>query len=267
LGYNEPMTMYSVCMTCFNEIDNVKVSLDSLLGQLDENYEVVVVDNFSKDGTYDVLRGYEQSHNLRVVQKRSSRGEGRQKALECASGEYVLANLDLDDTFLPVLEEMVSLYHEKAEGKVLAIFNSAPPPDLDTGWIQNITIGPRELLESLGGWRDLNLFEDWDVWNRASLAGKYAWTCYKFAANKTVRNESMHAFTRLRRRYETYFCKLRLGIKVFSPGEKKGLSQRLAYILARTSVTFRGVLAGQDPSFDSQNMIHYVDLGVPRKPP
>ena len=202
---------------------------------------------------------------MKVVQKRSSRGEGRQKALECASGDYVIANLDLDDVFLPVLRRIVMLYHQKAERKVMVVFNSQPPPDVDTGWIQNLTIGPREVLNSVGGWRDLNLYEDWDVWNRAKLAGKYAWAAYRFAANETIHPEPRRAFTRLRRRYERYYCKLRLRMQIFSRGEKIGLSQRLAYIGARFSVSFRGVLSGQDPGFKSLEPALYVDLNHPEE--
>jgi glycosyltransferase involved in cell wall biosynthesis len=254
------MTRYSVCMTCFNEAATVREALNSLLGQLDEDYEVVIVDNFSSDGTYEVLQEYSKAYHVKVVQMHSSRGEGRQKALECASGEYVIANLDLDDVFLPTLQEIVEMYHQKAEGKVMVVFNSQPPPDVDTGWIQNMTIGPRELLNSVGGWRDLNLYEDWDIWNRANQVGKYAWAAYRFAANETTHPEPKRAFARLRRRYERYYCKLRLRMKIFSRGEKIGLSQRLAYISARLSVSFRGALSGQDPGFKSLSSNLYIDL-------
>lgn len=247
-------------MTCYNEVSTVRDSLNSLLGQLNENYEVVVVDNFSTDGTYDVLKEFEKLRNVKVIQKRSSRGEGRQFALEHASGEYVVANLDLDDTFRPVLGEIVRAYHDKAEGKVLAVFNSPPPPDFDMGWVQNVTIGPREVISAIGGWRDLSLFEDWDLWSRAYQAQKYAWTSYRFALNTTVHSEERRAFSRLKNRYERYRCRLRLGMKIFSPGEKISLSQRVAYLAARFSVFGQETLTGQDPGFKSQDLGIYVDL-------
>lgn len=256
---------YSICMTCFNEVSTVRESINSLLRQLNEDYEVIIVDNFSKDGTYEILKEFEHSNSVKIVQERSSRGKGRQFALEHASGEYVIANLDLDDLFLPVLGEIVGLYHEKANRKVLAIFNSSPPPDLDTGWIQNITLGPRELFTSLGGWRDLDLFEDWDVWSRAHQAGKYAWGAYRFAVNDTVHPESKHALIRLRQRYERYRSRLRLGMRIFSSGEKIYTAQRLPYVAARVVVSFQGTLSGQDPAFKSLDPRSYVDLGYEKR--
>jgi glycosyltransferase involved in cell wall biosynthesis len=256
------MTKYSVCMTCFNEVATARESLNSLLGQLGENFEVVVVDNFSADGTYQVLREFERSHGVKVIQRRCSRGLGRQLAFENASGEYIIANLDLDDIFLPVLNEVVTRYHEKVGGKLLTVYNSTPPPEMGERWVQNITIGPRELIASLGGWRDLNVFEDWDIWSRANKYHSYRWTSFRFAANETIHLESRLAPTRLARRYERYRDRLRLGRRIFSPGEKIGPSQWLAYIAARLSLLFRGVLVGQDLQFNSLDLGLFVDFGA-----
>jgi glycosyltransferase involved in cell wall biosynthesis len=251
---------YSVCMTCFNEASTVRESLDSLLNQLNESYEVVVVDNFSRDGTYEILREFEHSRGLKVIRRRCSRGLGRQFAYENASGRYIIANLDLDDVFLPVLEGVVAKYHQIAEGKLLAIFNTTPPPDLTYGWVQNITIAPRELIASLGGWRNLNIFEDWDIWSRARKAHAYFWTSYRFAANEPTHEEQKRAIKRLRSRYERYLIRLQLRRRIFSPGEKIGLSQWLAYLAARTSLLFRGPLTGQDPDFNSLDLDYFIDF-------
>ncbi|MDA4123967.1 MAG: glycosyltransferase [Thaumarchaeota archaeon] len=256
------MTRYSVCMTCFNEVATVRDSLSSLLGQLNENFEVVIVDNFSNDGTYEVLREFEQSHGVKVIRRRCSRGLGRQFAFENASGEYIIANLDLDDTFLPVLNEVVTRYHEIVGGKLLAVFNSSPPPDMTRGWTQNITIGPQKLIASLGGWRDLNVFEDWDIWSRANKQQSFGWTSFRFAANETLHPVSRRALTRLVQRYERYRNRLRLGLKIFSPGENIGLSQRLAYTGARLSLLSQGALVGQDPEFNSLDIGLFIDFGA-----
>jgi len=257
---------YSVCMTCYNEAETVRGSLDSLLGQLDEDYEVVVVDNFSADGTFDVLREFNQTHKVKVIRRRCSRGGGRQIAFESASGEYVIANLDLDDRFLPVLKSIIALYHEKAEGSLVAVFNFPAGPSEE--WVQNVTIGPRELISSLGGWRDLNVFEDWDVWSRADGVQKYSWSSFRFAANKTVHPVSKSALRRLLERYERYRERLRLGMRIFSSGEEKGPSQRLAYLGARLSLLRSGVLQGQNPRFDPLDERLYVAFSQENaKPP
>lgn len=261
------MAKYSVCMTCFNEFPTVKESLVSLLGQLNDDYEVVVVDNFSRDGTYESLQEFGRSHGIKVIQRRCSRGMGRQIAFENSTGEYVIANLDLDDIFLPVLDGVVAGYHRKVEGKLMVAFNSPPTPGGKAGWSQNITIGPRELIASIGGWRDLNIYEDWDIWSRAGRVDRYRWTSFRFAQNDSLPTEPKGAFNRLGRRIERYRNRLRLGLGVFTPGEKVGLSQRVAYITARLTSPFHPALPGQDPGFDSFNPGLYVDLVESRAGP
>jgi glycosyltransferase involved in cell wall biosynthesis len=252
-------------MTCFNERETVRDSLNSLLEQLDESYEVVVVDNFSADGTFEILREFEQTHSVRVIRRRCTRGLGRQIAFQNATGEYIIANLDLDDVFLPVLEKIVTTYHEIAEGGLMALFNFAAAPTDE--WVQNITVGPRGLISLLGGWRDLNVFEDWDLWSRADNEGKYCWTTFKFAANKTSHPESSGAFGRLTHRYERYKERLRLGMKIFSKGEEVGLSQRLAFAAARLSLLRHGVLKGQDPGFDPLDPELHIDFVTGQRRP
>ena len=247
-------------MTCFNERETVSDSLNSLLNQLDESYEVVVVDNFSADGTFDILKEFEQAHDVRVIRRRCTRGLGRQIAFQNATGEYIIANLDLDDLFLPVVQKIVTRYHEIAEGRLMALFNFAAAPTDE--WVQNMTIGPAALISHLGGWRDLNVFEDWDLWSRADNESKYCWTTFNFAANKTSHPESRGAFGRTTHRYERYKERLRLGMRIFSKGEKVGLSQRLAYAGARLSLLRQGVLRGQDPSFDPLDPELHIDFAT-----
>lgn len=254
------MKSYSVCMTCFNEFPTVRKSLGSLLGQLNDDYEVVVVDNFSKDGTYETLQEFGRSHGIKVIQRRCSRGMGRQIAFENSTREYVIANLDLDDIFLPVLESVVEGYHRKVDGKLMAAFNLPPTPGGKSGWSQNITIGPRQLIASIGGWRDLNIYEDWDIWSRAWKADSYRWTSYKFAQNDPLPTEPKGALNRLGRRTERYRNRLQLGLGIFTPGEKVGLSQKVAYIAARLTSAFHPALSGQDPRFNSFDPGLYVDL-------
>jgi len=252
------MPKYSVCMTCWNEVRTVKDSLNSLLQSLDDDYEVIVVDNFSRDGTHEVLKEFERSKRVSVIQKRCSRGLGRQVAFENSMGEYIIANLDLDDIFLPVVRQAAARYHEIAEGNLMALFNF--PTGLSEDWVQNMTVGPRDLISSLGGWRDLNVFEDWDLWSRANVVHHYGWSSFRFAANETLHPETKGAYSRLVSRYERYKARLQLGRGVFSPHERIGLSQRLAYLRARLFVLRKGVFEGQDLNFDPLDENLYVNL-------
>jgi glycosyltransferase involved in cell wall biosynthesis len=260
------LTKYSVCMTCFNEVGTVRESLNSLLGQLNEKYEVIVVDNFSVDGTYEVLREFERTHGVKVIQRRCSRGLGRQIAFENASGDYIIGNLDLDDIFMPAMDKLTTLYHEKAEGYLMAIFNFIPSPGTFAGWAQNITIGPNELIASLGGWRDLNVFEDWDIWSRAAKVHKYCWTSLRYTMNDPSDPGQKRAVVRMSNRYERYRDRLRLGMRIFYPGEEVGMPQRIAYTAARLSLLFQRGLVGQDPDFNSLDPSFFIEFPTTKIP-
>jgi glycosyltransferase involved in cell wall biosynthesis len=90
----------SAIMTVYNGLPFVEEAVDSLLGQDFDDFELVVVDDGSTDGTAEVLA--RRTHpRLRLVRRAH---EGRVAALNhavsVARGRY-LANLDADDVALP----------------------------------------------------------------------------------------------------------------------------------------------------------------------
>ena len=91
--------MISIYATVFNNSNRVASSLDSIINQLpdfNENFEMVIVDNFSTDGTWEILQEYADRYsNITIFQLECKRGTGRQKAFEMTSGEYVFS-VDLD---------------------------------------------------------------------------------------------------------------------------------------------------------------------------
>lgn len=64
------MIRISVVVVCYNEKKNIKACLDSLLDQTvsGDNYEVLVIDNDSTDGTKELVAEYERQHpNFRLI--------------------------------------------------------------------------------------------------------------------------------------------------------------------------------------------------------
>jgi len=102
----------------------VRGSLDSVLNQLDDRFEVIVVDQNSTDGSRRILERYAQKGAISLYhQKVRNRGLGRQLAFEKSSGDYIIANIDMDDVCAPTLGSYLKMYHELAEGKVLKTLN------------------------------------------------------------------------------------------------------------------------------------------------
>jgi chlorobactene glucosyltransferase len=86
----------SVLVPARNEADTVADCLDSLLEQSYDNYEVVVLDDGSTDGTLGILRQYEKRHGrVRVIAGKEKPTDWKGKAFavqqlaEAATGEYL----------------------------------------------------------------------------------------------------------------------------------------------------------------------------------
>jgi len=231
---------YSICMLCFNDGATVGPSVESALEL--SNYrtvEVAVVDNLSTDGSQDVLKGLKREGRIALIERRCTRGAGRQLGFEATSGDYVISHMDCDDVFdARGLDSLISLYHSKCEGKVMMTRKKGSDE------ASNITIAPRPLLKSLGGWRDLNWGEDWDLWARAAGPGRYAYLPYP------VDNPPHHSVKvrygvyegprrSFRMRRTKYADAIRSGRRMFKPGEHVSVSQKLTYYLARASVMLR----------------------------
>jgi glycosyltransferase involved in cell wall biosynthesis len=90
----------TVVMTVHNGLPFVEEAVDSVLGQNFDDFELVVVDDGSTDGTPDVL-GRRRDPRLRLVRgPHLGRVAALNHALGLARGRYV-ANLDADDVALP----------------------------------------------------------------------------------------------------------------------------------------------------------------------
>lgn len=107
----------SVVAPCFNEEDGLEAFYLRLLNAIKmsglENYEIILVDDGSKDNTWSVIQSL-YSYNQRIRGLRLSRNFGHQAALtaglEAATGEYIfIIDSDLQDPpelLVPMLEKM-----------------------------------------------------------------------------------------------------------------------------------------------------------------
>ncbi|SAI51808.1 glycosyl transferase family protein [Bordetella ansorpii] len=107
---------FSVVMPAYNSAATLADSIDSVLAQTHGNFELIVVDDCSRDETPRILAEYCR-RDARIVAIRQPQNGGvalaRNAAIEAARGRY-LAFLDSDDLWLPRKLEVQARYF--AEG-------------------------------------------------------------------------------------------------------------------------------------------------------
>jgi glycosyltransferase involved in cell wall biosynthesis len=105
---------FSVIIPTYNRARLIGKTIDSVLGQTFENYEIIIVDNKSTDNTIDILRPYMNDQRIRlfVQDKNYERARSRNKGFEEARGQFVTL-LDSDDILYPSCLEDAFLYHKE----------------------------------------------------------------------------------------------------------------------------------------------------------
>jgi teichuronic acid biosynthesis glycosyltransferase TuaG len=95
--------LVSVIMPAYNCGDFIGITLDSVINQTYQNWEVIVVNDYSTDNTAEVVQAYINKDN-RIkcynLEKNSGAAVARNKAIDIATGKY-MAFLDSDDVWFP----------------------------------------------------------------------------------------------------------------------------------------------------------------------
>lgn len=190
------MPRVSVIIPCYNRQELLRETLDSVVAQAYPDWETIVVDDHSEDGSLELARGYaRRDRRVRVVQRVGEVRGGnvcRNQGLRVANGDYIVF-LDSDDLLSSTcLEHRVAeidrlpdcgfvVYQtevfRKRIGDQRVLWNRhTGPPDLDRYlsndpvWHTSGPIWRTEVLEQLGGFDERLLsFQDWDLHVRALI--------------------------------------------------------------------------------------------------
>ncbi|XDF44296.1 glycosyltransferase [Saccharolobus solfataricus] len=175
--------MSPICIygTVFNNVSTVQESVKSVF---DPSYNIVIVDNFSKDGTYEKLLELRKDYNLNVYRFRSSRGKGRAYALQQCPDNSVTAYFDLD-----------TRYNENFHKAVNLALNGL----LLFGPILSYINVKEEILKR-GNWRNLNYGEDIEFLSRQQISITFPLI---IGSNEEVRNNGL--YIQRERRYSKFW--------------------------------------------------------------
>ncbi len=108
----------SVCIPTYNRKDYLKETLESAFAQTYKDYEVIVVDDGSTDGTEDMVKQLGVPVNY-YWQKNSGDAAARNKLIELARGQYI-SFIDSDDLLLPDAIEKLGKIMQTEDEDVIA---------------------------------------------------------------------------------------------------------------------------------------------------
>lgn len=120
IALNSEQPLISIIMPTYNRKDRILVAIDSVLNQSYSNFELIIVDDASDDGTLDVLNSI-NDNRLKIISHTENKGvsAARNTALKAVNGKYI-AYLDSDNEWnINYLSSMVGAFLELPDADAL----------------------------------------------------------------------------------------------------------------------------------------------------
>lgn len=173
---------FSVIISTYNRASLLKRALKSLIAQTENDWEAIIVDDGSTDGTHDQIRSYLDHHQIRYI-KQSNQGTASAKnaGIAAANGVFVTF-LDSDDEYaLDHLESRRAILEQNStveflHGGVKVIGSQYVPDRHDHSkkiHLSDCVIGgtffiKREIAIAFGGFKPFPVGTDADLFERVS---------------------------------------------------------------------------------------------------
>ena len=216
----------SVVLPVYNQEQYLAAALHSVLQQTFADYELIVVDDGSTDGTSSILTHYQSQHWFTVI---TQENQGLPRALNAgfarARGDY-LTWTSSDNVMLPdMLTTLTAALDENPQvGLVYADFSLLDKADHDLGPLQTAEYDPHLLLhtnlvhccflyrrtcmERVGGYDPAFRYsEDWEYWIRISRhfrMQRVPKILYRYRFHHTSMTSEIERLTARRMRYAEF---------------------------------------------------------------
>ena len=90
---------FSIITVCHNAVSTIGRTIQSVIGQTYTDYEYIIIDGASTDGTLDVLNRYRNNFSHLISEKDQGIYSAMNKGIKLASGE-IIAFLNSDDFYI-----------------------------------------------------------------------------------------------------------------------------------------------------------------------
>ncbi|RAQ42830.1 glycosyltransferase family 2 protein [Limnospira platensis] len=190
--------MISVVMASYNAEKFIALAIDSIINQTFTEFELIIVDDGSTDGTLDIIKNYEKQDNRIKVIYSDHGGASQARNLGIAAAKHPwIAIMDADDVAVPhrfqrqieTLEKMPNLvglgsavHHINSQGDILSISPLGPKTEEEfyqmrqDGHVVNLNhptaLFKKEIVLKVGGYRpDFFPAEDLELMDRMAEYG------------------------------------------------------------------------------------------------
>lgn len=151
----------SILMTAFNREKHILESINSLLESTYQNWELIILDDCSKDKTYEIAKNFEKTDSrIKVYKNSKNLGQfnNRNEIVKYSSGKY-LKYLDSDDLIYPYGLEVLVHFMEKFPNAGYGLCSLKQHPET----IYPIYLNPRESYQ----WHYIKKFQ---IFHKAPLS-------------------------------------------------------------------------------------------------
>lgn len=188
----------SIIIPLYNKEKEIKHTLDTLFNQSFSDFEVIIINDGSTDGSEEIIERYDNKKIRLFNQENSGAAAARNKGVELAQNEWV-AFLDADDEWKSnYLEKIVAAIKEYPQAILIGtnyeilengetIVLDYPMVKKTTGIMENYFVSGREytplwtsavvmkkdVFQELGGFpTECKTCEDVDLWCKVALRGQ-----------------------------------------------------------------------------------------------
>lgn len=242
-------------MPTYNVEEFVEKAVNSILEQTYQNFELIIIDDFSTDDTFNILKCLSKKDGrIKLFRNKKNRKivYTLNKALEKSTGEYI-ARMDGDDISLPdrIEKQVKYLKNNKhvdlvgcstisidengeklSKSKSISGFKNLKKIIKFSNPVSHIWVAKREVYEKLNGYREILGSEDYDFLLRMITEG------YKF---DNISN------------YYGYKVRTREGNTAFTIGIKQRKSFDYAYAL------YKNRLNGETEGFNKNDYFEFIE--------
>jgi glycosyltransferase involved in cell wall biosynthesis len=217
---------FSIITPCYNSVDTIRATIESVLSQNYNNIEYIIIDGGSTDGTLEVIHEYIASLSI-ISEQDDGIADAMNKGIKMSSGD-VIGILNADDVYLPGALLKVSKYittdnNSVVHGDMYVVFPNSnlsyesiasDSPDFSKGMVIHhpAMFIPKKIMIKYGYYdTSLKITMDWELCLRYSKNNVNFIHCDNFIVKYVVGGLStIHSFEvfsemhLLRKRYHMF---------------------------------------------------------------